>query len=608
LRHNERKATNDILTHFHATVFLKDANEQTLDSISVLTGDYGSFAGKFVLRFGRLNGRFTISANGFANAREIAVEEYKRPKFRVELSQPASAYRTGDTETVNGVATSYSGGSIDRATVHYRVNRRARIIYDYYRKGGWFPTVQQMEIAYGEETTGKDGSFHIPFTAIPDPQLPAYTDPVFDYELSVDVTDRSGETRSASTIVVAGYRDIMLNLDVPASMEADSFKRINVTTTNLAGRFLRATVTATIYSLTPPSRLIRERYWERPDQFLMSREQYLQRFPLDEYDNELDKDTWPRNAVMSQRANLQKETDGITTGKKLQAGEYAIEVITIDKSGKPLKDVKYFNLFDPNSRQVPGKVYLSAAGGKASHPGGKTTVTLATACDQVTIFEKIQRRVAGNDSLLVFGMNAGQQQFEFKATEADRGGFGIDFSFVRNNRFFNYSALIDVPWSEKELKVEYTSMRDKALPGQEERWTLKVTGGKQEVAGAEVLASLYDASLDQFHADGWQIPGIWPGFLPLGWFHADGNFQVADSRSGYNWVTHEKQLDKRYDHVGGSWLDVSSPRQGRVMEVRMTGQKNLADAALSKYVVADSTSGSTMNGNPTVTKRIADVS
>ena len=54
------------------------------------------------------------------------------------------------------------------------------------------------------------------------------------------------------------------------------------------GEFEPANVKVTITKLKEEKRLIRNRYWERPDQFVMSKEEYIRNFPYDEYDNETD--------------------------------------------------------------------------------------------------------------------------------------------------------------------------------------------------------------------------------------------------------------------------------------------------------------------------------
>ena len=55
--------------------------------------------------------------------------------------------------------------------------------------------------------------------------------------------------------------------------------------------------------------MIRDRYWERPDQFVMTKEEYIRNFPYDEYDNESDYKSWEKGDKFLKR-QIQQETMG----------------------------------------------------------------------------------------------------------------------------------------------------------------------------------------------------------------------------------------------------------------------------------------------------------
>jgi hypothetical protein len=171
--------------------------------------------------------------------------------------------------------------------------REPRLLYPWLCwKWGWPPTESQ-EIAHGETTTKADGSFEIIFTAIPDKKVRKELEPVFDYKVIADVTDLNGETRTGETTVSIGYKSLFLEIDLPLgeTMMADSLKQISISTKNSMGAFEKANVTVSFYQLETPKRLIRDRYWEQPDQFLMNEQEYISNFPYDEYKDETKKKT-----------------------------------------------------------------------------------------------------------------------------------------------------------------------------------------------------------------------------------------------------------------------------------------------------------------------------
>jgi Large extracellular alpha-helical protein len=84
---------------------------------------------------------------------------------------------------------------------------------------------------------------------------------------------------------------------------------------------------------------------------------------------------------------------------------------------------------------------------------------------------------------------------------------------VHRYRFYQEEYTIAVPWSNKTLKAEWMSFRSKMVPGAQEEWRLKLSGSKGEQVSAEMLATLYDASLDAFLPHRWSL-FPYPSFAP----------------------------------------------------------------------------------------------
>ena len=282
---DEKRAIRD---HYKTRVYLYNANSQMIDSLNVQTNEYGSFSGKFQLPQGVLNGSFRLSMTLNRGQQDFRVEEYKRPKFYVDYEPIKGTYKVNDKIKIIGIAKAYAGNNIDGAIVKYRVVREARFVYSWLYWRWWQPPTAQMEIAHGEIKTDKEGKFAVEFTAIPDLKIDKAFEPIFDYTVYADVTDINGETRSGEQLVSVGYKGLLLKLDIPESLATDSLKSISLRTENMNGEFEPANVTVTITKLKDETRLIRERFWGRPDQFVMSKDEYVRNFPNDEYNNESD--------------------------------------------------------------------------------------------------------------------------------------------------------------------------------------------------------------------------------------------------------------------------------------------------------------------------------
>ncbi|HNO70202.1 MAG TPA: alpha-2-macroglobulin family protein, partial [Bacteroidia bacterium] len=130
--------------------------------------------------------------------------------------------------------------------------------------------------------------------------------------------------------------------------------------------------------------------------------------------------------------------------------------------------------------------------------------------------------------------------------------------FARNNRVYNYNSSITVPFSNKELNVEFETFRSKLLPGQKEEWKIKIKDKKGDKAVAEMLASMYDASLDAFVPHQWYF-NIYPTYYStINW---ETNQFINDRSSFFvskNWNKFYPNPYKVYEKL--NWFDYDATR------------------------------------------------
>ena len=543
---------NHIAAGIKTTVYLRNANYERIDSLTVTTNEFGSFNGKFTLPQNLLNGAFTILAENAIGSSDISVEEYKRPKFYVDFEKVKDTYKAGDTVTVTGFAKAYAGNNIDGAKVTYRVVRQPRFIYPWLTWRWWLPRAEPMEIAHGEATTDKDGKFTVRFTAIPDKKIDRKLEPVFDYRIYADITDLNGETRSGQNVVSAGYKSLLLNINTPDRVAADSLKAIQVWATNMNGEQQPATVTLNIVRLVPEQRLIRKRYWQQPDQFVMSKEEYIRLFPFDEYSNEKERTAWAKGETAYTVTDSTRMNSEWPLGNtNLKPGHYQFEFMTRDKEGQEVKDIRYVEVFDNKNKQLVSPDYLWTKGPDSNiEPGEKTTVQIGTAAKDVFVIQEIDKNKEERSDQLTYSfltLNNNKKELEFGASEADRGGYGVGFFFVKHNRLYQFNETVKVPWSNKDLSITYSTFRDKLLPGSQEKWEVKISGYKGTKVAAEVLATMYDASLDQFKPHDWSKPSIWPTYRRMWPWQGGQNFSAVTSQIKWVNEANYQSFNKEYD-------------------------------------------------------------
>jgi uncharacterized protein YfaS (alpha-2-macroglobulin family) len=537
-------------------IYLYDANSQKADSSQLLLNEYGSFNGKFRLPENKLDGEFSIEVADYENSSvSFSVEEYKRPKFYTEFEKIKGSYRVGDTVSITGFAKAYAGNNIDGAKVKYRVTRVAKFLYPWMFWKIIMPRTQPLEITHGEKTTGADGKFKIEFAAVPDLSLDKNTDPVFDYKVEADVTDINGETRSSEIVVPIGYKALNLQITLPQGdiVNIDSLKNISISSKNLSGENEPVQADVKIYKLQPPERLIRERLWQQPDKFILNKDEFIQYFPHDEYKDETKKEVWAKIKIVFQKEDSTNNNSTFyIQHSTLNEGWYVIEATAKDKYGQQVKDVKYFQVYNKNEGSLPAPTYIWNYAEKDNvQPGETAKVITGTSAKDVFLIQEVDKTLSNRDGQTgyynFYSLNNNKKTFDFNITENDRGGFGVNEFFVKDNRFYVTNNTVFVPWSNKELNISFDTYRDKTLPGSEEKWKVKISGNKGEKVAAEMLASMYDASLDQFKPHSWSALDIWPVHYGYESWNGAQNFSLVQSIEKYWNEKYIEQKEKKYD-------------------------------------------------------------
>ncbi len=540
-------------------VYLKDVNGKRIDSLRFVLNNYGSFNGKFVLPQNGLTGNFSIETNSFpGSVIDFSVEEYKRPTFNIQFEKPQGAYRLNDTIVLTGTAKAYAGNTIGGAKLVYNITRNTRSPIPWMWRRP-IPAAGNREIAHGEMMTDAAGKFVIRFRALADDIIDSTGNPVFDFSIHADITDLNGETRSATTEVSTGFSALLLQLNTPAISDADSSHTIGVLATNLSQEKEPALVRIKIYSLRSPQRLIRKRYWQRPDQFVMSEKEFISHFPTDEYQNETDFITWPTAKLALEATIDTKSSEQFTIpAGSLEVGHYRVEAFTTDKYGIVVKQENYMQLFSRKTDQLPTALYQFTYTVNNKVEPGQTALFLAgTSAPNIFVISKTEK--PGNTSMNYnFSIHTnGIKTMQYTPDETDRGGVNISEAYVFDNRVYTNLYAINVPWSNKLLQVSYSSYRDKTAPGSAEKWTVTIQGEKGENAAAELLTAMYDASLDQFKPHNWRTPDIWQTNTAAAAFNGQHNFSASnDAMENYLYQKYIEAAYTQYDRLAANGYEL----------------------------------------------------
>lgn len=491
------------------TVELYDANHQKVAEQQLTSNEYGSASGSFVLPNQGLTGSFHLQIkleSKYLDNHYFSVEEYKRPTFEITMDQPTEEFKIGQNVSVDGHVKAYAGYGIGGASVKYHVVRKAS--FPWWRWWWWQPAGKPQEIAHGETTSDNEGNFHIDFIAQPDLESQRYN-PLYTYEISVDVTDITGETHSGSTRVLVSKIGLLINAEFPESIALNGKNQFPVKITNLAGETQKGTIHYRIEALQTP-----ENYkysCSEANYYLSDSIQMIQKLHYLDFQNETQKSNWK---VLKTVKHGDFVTDGqnpfiIQDMKNLQEAYYKISLSTYDKDNNQIQEEYYVLIYDEKSKKCANyeAIWLTTSNKNTVEIGETIHFTLGSYLKNAMVLCEI----VSNDELVEskwVKLNQGKADFSYTVTEKDLGKVVVHAFTAQNNKQYEKSLNFNIPFSHKKIDFDFLTFRDKTLPGSQEQYQIRLKDKNGDKVAAELLCSMYDASLDALASPNTWIPSI----------------------------------------------------------------------------------------------------
>jgi TonB-dependent SusC/RagA subfamily outer membrane receptor len=503
-------------TAFEINIESPDGDTKTFN---VTTNEFGSFWGEFILPKDGLTGTFKIEAEEPMNYEEDArydstkeehpfwdfvtfgnsyldfrVEEYKRPKFEVTFDAKKESFQVNKPIKVNGSAKAFAGSSVSDAKVTYTVKR----FVSYFRN--YFGREENEELAVGETKTDASGKFVIDFIAEPTSNSVKEQLPVFNYEIQVSVTDINGETHNATTTIKVGYHDLVLNASLPNEIETKNENEITLSSTNLNGEFLAAKGELKIYYVQPFPNKFKKRVWPRPEIETISDADFEKLFPFEDNYNPLNK--LEEILVYSKKVNTERDKkiplDFISDYK---SGSYKIVFSANDSFNNPIETIQNFKLIQSKDKFNTGKLFTAEQINQDPKRDGFVQIKLKSVIPELYI------SVTGHyENNMFFDVTSHLENHETIVKIPLKNEFEklvkLGFESIFENQPFREDLTVMLKNITPKLEWKIESFRNKIQPGSDEKWSFQLTGNNAKKE-AEVLASMYDSSLDQFTSQKW---------------------------------------------------------------------------------------------------------
>ncbi|MGE4513164.1 MAG: alpha-2-macroglobulin [Chryseobacterium sp.] len=518
-------------------ITLGDANGKEVSSQNFITNEFGSYHGSFILPKGKLNGEFYLNTNGETPAfKGFSVEEYKRPKFEVNFEPVKEEYKYGQTIELKGKATTFSGIALSNTKVNYEIKKR-NIRWRYF---WWYPQGNDNENSIlGETQTNEKGEFVIRLELKKDEQLEGIQ--IDNYEINASVTDINGETQSADTqLKVASVSHYIKAAEIK-DVFSDENVKLTVETKNYNEQNLKKSYQVKLSKLQAPDRIFRSNFEDAVQNLpLFSKEEFIRKFPHDLYDKNDEMKNWKASAVILNSVNRSEES--LDLGK-LDAGDYQLELYNIE--GKDtIKTSQYFSVWDKNGLKASQKTFLTALQPKTEFlRGEKAKVYVYSAVPDALVNIFVQDG-SGKTVYDVQKMKNGKLEYMVDIPkDKSVSAVNIQFQIVAYNDIQTATVNLKIKDSEQPLKIETTTFRDKLEPNVKEKWSVKVSGNDKEKINAEVLANMYDMSLDQFAVNNFNWEKLYRPYSLITMYNLSDNLLT-------------KYYQKRIKFLNGNYVEV----------------------------------------------------
>ena len=461
---------------------LRDTNYKLVGSEDITTDNYGSAACRFKLPEGGLTGQFILRAGNYGST-AFRVEEYKRPTFAVELPEVNERYQAGDTVVVKGKAKTYAGVPVQGAKVAYTVTRNEVFWWRYYNRGH----ADNEELMSGEAVTDAEGSFKIemPMT-LPDADKDGddyYRMPHF-YRINaeVHVTDIGGETREARLSLPLGTKPTAFACSLPEKTERDSLKTIIFERKNAAGKNIDGIV----------------------------------KFEVD-------------GNIRSFQAQANVPTNWPEALRNsLKSGKHKLKAICEQDTLE-----QEFILFDINDKKPCLKTHdwFYTTAEVFPRDGKPVCIQIGTSDPDTHVFYSViaEDKVLESGSLKLDN-SIHMRKMSYKDSYGD--GVLLTYAWVKEGVIYRHSVQIAKPMPDKRLMLTWKTFRNKLKPGQDEEWTLTVKKPDGSAADAQLMAVLFDQSLNQTAPHDWHFNlSLNPSLPNGGWTGTDRNLLTIEKEA-----------------------------------------------------------------------------
>lgn len=440
-------------------VKLYNQNSEVVSQKDITTNEYGSLAGEFILPTTGLTGSYRIEVNG--NTNYFTVEEYKRPTFEVTFDKVDKTYTFGEEVKLKGYAKNFSGISLQDTNVKYTITRQQFNFWFWRSNSG-------SHFTDGTVKTNDDGSFEITFTPESGDGYGSFLRPfndrqIYTFNVTATVTDVNGETQSNSYSLNVGNVSMVIDLEIPEQMEKSGDYKLNIAAKNLQGVGIETSGTYTVHVLDDNNAI--------------------------------------QNKVLDGTFKTGEQAEIKSRILALSSGKYQLQVTAKDNKGNDITEKKDFVIFSYDDKKPPFKTSEWLVRKNTTFGASKPAEIIYGTSDKDRY---VLYQLFNNDKIFerrYVKLSEENQKFYvmYKPEYGDEVYMSLTSISDGVSSTENILLQKEQKTADTELNIKLEVFRDKLRPGQEETWTISIKDKDSNPVKAELLASMYDTSLDKLY-------------------------------------------------------------------------------------------------------------
>jgi TonB-dependent SusC/RagA subfamily outer membrane receptor len=502
-----------VVPYLTVTVIINNANSEEVKKFDIQTNEFGSFTGEYEIPKNVFTGNFFITIEkpdnyeadtkyytkkedehsfwdhvDFNGSREFRfqVEEYKRPTFEITFDAIKENFTIGDSISVKGNAKTFAGSNLTNAKVSYSLEQNVQL-----KKGNFNKDENKIN---KEILTDEKGNFTLNLNAskagLSNEEIALMT-----FYINVSITDVNGETRTANTSIKVGAEMLQLNAIISPILIQGKKNTLKIKATTLNDFPINAKGTIAFVQLSQPNFLIKRVRF--PELNSIDKDLFTKLFPFEAYDEKAT--AVEEKIVKTMTFDTEKSTEiDMAFLDNFDTTNYKIKLEAQDQNGNTIHTENDFSLTTNDKKATDESLFVvQQIESKSNDFVFEIKSVLPDLYVTTRMYDDNQKI-----SERVVQLKNGLATVKIPKQGNDKTDLNFHFSTLWENTYFEEELSISKEEIKTQLDFEIVSMRNKIEPGSLENWSFVLKNSKLQ---AEVVASMYDMSLDQFATSNWKI-------------------------------------------------------------------------------------------------------